>query len=79
VAAWPGEIFAVNGLDLKRRSPVRPLFNVELANGWFGYIPPPEQFKYGAYETWRMRTSPLETDAIPKMTDCLLGLLESLR
>jgi hypothetical protein len=79
VAAWPGEIFAASGLDLKRRSSLQQLFNVSLANGWYGYIPPPEQFKYGAYETWRMRTSPLETNAIPKMTDCLLGLLESLR
>ncbi len=79
VAAWPGEIFAASGLELKRRSPVKPLFNVGLANGWYGYIPPPEQFQYGAYETWRMRTSPLATNAIPKMTDCFLGLLESLR
>lgn len=79
VAAWPGEIFAASGLELKRRSSVKPLFNVGLANGWYGYIPPPEQFQYGAYETWRMRTSPLETNAIPKMTDCFLGLLESLR
>ena len=79
VAGWPGEIFAASGLELKRRSPVKPLFNVGLANGWYGYIPPPEQFQYGAYETWRMRTSPLETNAIPKMTDCFLGLLDSLR
>ena len=73
VAAWPGEIFAASGLDLKRRSPVKPLFNVGLANGWYGYIPPPEQFQYGAYETWRMRTSPLETNAIPKMTRLFSG------
>jgi neutral ceramidase len=79
IAAWPGEIFAASGLDLKRRSPIKPMFNVGLANGWYGYIPPPEQFKFGAYETWRMRTSPLETNAIPKMTDGLLELLESLR
>ncbi len=79
VAGWPGEIFAASGLDLKRRSSLQPLFNVGLANGWYGYIPPPEQFNYGAYETWRMRTSPLETNAIPKMTDTLLGLVESLR
>ena len=77
IAGWPGEIFAASGLDLKRRSPVKPLFNISLANGWYGYIPPPDQFAVGAYETWRMRTSPLETNAIPKMTDCLLGLLES--
>jgi len=79
IAAWPGEIFAASGLDLKRRSPVKPLFNVGLANGWYGYIPPPEQFRLGAYETWRMRTSPLATNAIPKMTDCFLGLLKTLQ
>jgi hypothetical protein len=75
VAAWPGEIFAASGLELKRRSPVQPLFNVGLANGWFGYIPPPEQFPYGAYETWRMRTSPLATNAIPRMIEAFLSLL----
>jgi hypothetical protein len=75
VAAWPGEIFAASGLDLKQRSPVNPLFNVGLANGWYGYIPPPEQFKWGAYETWRMRTSPLATNTIPKMLEGFLSLL----
>jgi hypothetical protein len=75
VAAWPGEIFAASGLELKRRSPVKPLFNVGLANGWYGYIPPPDQFQLGAYETWRMRTSPLETNAIPRMMEVFLRLL----
>ncbi len=77
VAAWPGEIFAASGLELKQRSSHKPLFNVGLANGWYGYIPPPEQYRYGAYETWRMRTSPLETNAIPRMIDCFLGILNS--
>ena len=79
IAQWPGEIFAVSGLDLKHRSPVKPLFNISLANGWYGYIPPPEQFTLGAYETWRGRTSPLETNAIPKMTRSFLNLLEELK
>lgn len=78
VAAWPGEIFAASGLELKRRSPDRPVCNIGLANGWFGYIPPPEQFRYGAYETWTMRTSPLETNAVVRMGDALLGLVRSL-
>jgi neutral ceramidase len=78
IAAWPGEIFAASGLDLKRSSPIKPLFNVGLANGWYGYIPPPEQFRVGAYETWRMRTSPLESNAIPKMTDGFLSLIRAL-
>lgn len=75
VAAWPGEIFASSGLELKRRSPARPLFNIGLANGWYGYIPPPEQHRLGAYETWRMRTSPLETNATVRMIDTFLRLL----
>jgi hypothetical protein len=75
IAAWPGEIFAVSGLELKRRSPVKPLFNIGLANGWYGYIPPPEQFPLGAYETWRMRTSFLETNAIPRMVETFLHIL----
>ena len=79
VAGWPGEIFAASGLDLKHRSPVKPLFNVGLANGWYGYIPPPEQFPVGAYETWRMRTSPLETNAIPKMLAVFLDLLPPMK
>ncbi|MCX6909364.1 MAG: neutral/alkaline non-lysosomal ceramidase N-terminal domain-containing protein, partial [Verrucomicrobia bacterium] len=44
IAAWPGEIFAASGLNLKKQTPLKPLFNVGLANGWYGYIPPPEQF-----------------------------------
>jgi hypothetical protein len=79
IAQWPGEIFAVSGLDLKRRSPVQPLFNVSLANGWYGYIPPPEQHALGAYETWRGRTSPLETNAIPKIMETFLALLAELK
>ena len=79
VAGWPGEIFASSGLELKARSPAKPLFNIGLANGWFGYIPPPEQHDLGAYETWRMRTSFLERDATVKMLDRFVKLIEELR
>lgn len=75
VAQWPGEIFAISGLNLKQRSPVKPLFNISMANGWYGYIPPPEQHAAGSYETWRGRTSPLATNAIPQITQAFLKLL----
>ena len=75
IAAWPGEIFASSGLELKRRSPAQPLFNIGMANGWFGYVPPPEQHALGAYETWRARTSPLETNATVKLIEAFLELL----
>jgi hypothetical protein len=76
VAQWPGEIFAITGLDLKQRSPVKPLFSIGLANGWYGYVPPSEQHALGSYETWRGRTSPLATDAIPQLTEAFLKLIE---
>lgn len=79
VAQWPGEIFAISGLDLKQRSPVKPLFNISLANGWYGYIPPPEQHAAGSYETWRGRTSPLATNAIPQITEAFLKVLSELK
>jgi len=77
IAQWPGEIFAVSGLDLKQRTP-GPLFNISMANGWYGYIPPPEQHALGGYETWRGRTSPLETNAIPKILEGFVRLIERL-
>lgn len=79
VAQWPGEIFAISGLDLKQRSPVKPLFNISMANGWYGYIPPPEAHAAGSYETWRGRTSPLATNAIPQITEAFLRLLEKTK
>ena len=75
VAGWPGEIFASSGLELKKRSPIKPLFSIGLANGWYGYIPPPEQHALGAYETWLARTSFLEVAATTKMMDRFLELL----
>lgn len=75
IAAWPGEIFASTGLELKKSSPAKPLFNVSLANGWYGYIPPPEQHALGAYETWLARTSFLETQATVKMIEVFLKML----
>lgn len=79
VAQWPGEIFAVSGLALKAEAAAGRLFNIGLANGWFGYIPPPEEHERGAYETWRGRTSPLETGAIPAMHRRFLELAGQVR
>ncbi len=78
IAQWPGEIFAETGLELKQARPPGTLFNISLANGWFGYIPPPRQHALGAYETWPLRTSPLETNAIPRLTEAFHQLLHRL-
>src|SRR6185503_9452076 len=78
IAAWPNEVFALTGLRLKRQSPFAATFNIELANGAEGYIPPPEQHKLGGYTTWPARTAGLETNAEPRIVEAALGLLEEV-
>ena len=78
VAGWPNEVFAMSGLAMKHDSPVKPLFVMSLANGWFGYLPPPEQHALGGYETWRARSSYLEAGAEPKIRQALLEVLGEL-
>jgi neutral ceramidase len=75
IVAWPHEVFGGTGLAIKRASPLRPTINIELANGYYGYLPPPDQFPLGGYTTWRARSSCLETEAEPKIAGALLGLL----
>ncbi|HWN94596.1 MAG TPA: LamG-like jellyroll fold domain-containing protein [Methylomirabilota bacterium] len=78
IAAIPNEVFAITGLKIKMRSPLQPTFNIELANGAEGYIPPPEQHKLGGYTTWPARTAGLETNAEPKIVEAVLHLLEEV-
>jgi hypothetical protein len=78
IAAIPNEVYAISGLKIKRQSPLQPTFNIELANGAEGYIPPPEQHRLGGYTTWAARTAALETGAEPKIVDAVLQLLESV-
>jgi hypothetical protein len=75
IAAAPCEVFAQTGLDLKAASAAKSTFTIELANGYAGYLPPPEQHEYGGYETWPARSSFLEVDAEPKIRDALLDLI----
>ncbi len=78
IAIWPCEVFALSGLKIKAQSPLQPTMNIELANGEEGYIPPPELYPLGGYNTWACRTASLETNAEPKIVEALLGLLEKV-
>ena len=78
IAAIPNEVFALTGLKVKRQSPFAATFNVELANGAEGYIPPPEQHKLGGYTTWPARTAGLEPNAEPRIVEAALSLLEEV-
>ena len=78
IAAVPCEVFAETGLAIKQKSPFKQTFTIELANGCHGYLPTPEQHKLGGYETWRARSSYLETEAAPKIFDTLMALFARL-
>jgi hypothetical protein len=78
IAAIPNEVFAITGLKIKAQSPLQPTFNIELANGAEGYIPPPEQHKLGGYTTWPARPAGLEPQAEPRSSRrCSLCLNKS--
>jgi len=78
MTALPNEVYGLTGLKLKRQSPLAATFNLELANGATGYIPPPEQHWLGGYTTWPARTAGLDEQAEPKIVETLLTLLESV-
>lgn len=76
ISTLPNEVYALTGLKLKGRSPFAAHFNIELANGAEGYIPPPEQHVLGGYTTWPARTAGLEVEAETKIVDTLVGAME---
>lgn len=78
IGAMPNEVFALTGLKIKARSPFSRTFNIELANGAEGYIPPPEQHRLGGYTTWAARSAGLETGAEPRIANEVLVLMEKL-
>lgn len=75
IVAIPCETFVEIGLELKKKSPLKHTFTIELANGYNGYLPTPKQHQWGGYETWRARSSYFEVDASTKITETLMGLL----
>jgi hypothetical protein len=78
IASIPCEVFGSTGLAIKKDSPLETTFTIELANGYHGYIPPPEQHKLGGYTTWRARSSCLEEQAEPKIRAVVLELLRDV-
>jgi hypothetical protein len=78
IVSSPCETFTEIGLEIKKKSPLKPTMLIELANGYNGYLPTPAQHKLGGYETWRARSSYVEVDASVKITTTLLDLLNQV-
>ena len=77
LGTMPCEVFAEIGLDFKRRSPLPRSFMVELAHGYFGYLPTPRQHQLGGYETW-LGTNRLEVNASDKLLDQLIEMAKEI-
>jgi hypothetical protein len=78
IAAIPFEVFTEIGLEIRDRSPLRPTFTIELANGGYGYLPTPEQHKLGGYETW-LGTNRVEKEASRKIVAQILELFSRVK
>jgi len=78
VCAIPFETLVEIGLELKERSPFGNTIVVSIANGYNGYLPPPNQHELGGYETW-LGTSRVQKDASVLIIDQLLKMLAELR
>jgi neutral ceramidase len=78
VGGVPCEVFVEMGLEYKKKNPFTPSFIMEIANGYYGYLPTPEHHKLGGYETW-LGTNRLEVEASNKILAALLEMAVSLK
>ncbi len=78
IVSMPFEVLVEIGLEIKAKSPFPHTFLIELANGSYGYLPPPQQHELGGYETW-IGASRFEKDSSVILTRNLLELLEELK
>lgn len=78
IVSLPFEVLVEIGLEIKEKSPFEHTFTISLANGGYGYLPPPHQHELGGYETW-IGTCRFEKDSSVILTKHLLEMLEELR
>ena len=76
IGTMPCEVFCEIGLEFREKCPSKHAFLVELAHGYFGYLPTPRHMQLGGYETW-IGTNRLEPTASEKLLAELLKLAES--
>lgn len=78
ITGIPCETFVETGLELKAKNPFKPSWTHSIANGYFGYLPTPEQHELGGYETW-LGTNRVEKQGSVKITAKLLEMLAEMK
>jgi len=77
IVSMPFEVLVEIGLELKEKSPAPRTLVISLANGSYGYLPPPNQVELGGYETW-LGTSRFEKHSSDVLVKELLEMLAEL-
>jgi neutral ceramidase len=77
IVSMPFEVLVEIGLEIKEKSPAPQTFIIELANGGYGYLPPPNQHELGGYETW-IGTCRFEKHSSDSLVKELLEMLGEL-
>ncbi len=77
VVGVPVELFTEFGLEIKRiaRERFRHALVIELANGYFGYVPTRKAFEGGGYETRLARSSPVKPESGDLLVEAAARLL----
>ena len=78
IGTMPCEVFCEIGLEFKDRCPIQSAFMVELAHGYFGYLPTPRHMQLGGYETW-IGTNRLEPEASVELLDSLIEMAAEIK
>ncbi len=78
IVSIPFEVLVEIGLEIKKKSPFERTFLIGLANGSYGYLPPPNQHKLGGYETW-LGTSRFQPQSSEMLIYHLLQMLKELK
>jgi hypothetical protein len=78
IGSSPCETFAETGVEFRKRSPFAKSFMVELAHGYYGYMPTPRHFELGGYETWP-GTNNTESQASVKLMNALMEMAAEVK
>lgn len=78
IVSMPFEVLVEIGLEIKKRSRFERTLLISMANGGYGYLPPPNQHKLGGYETW-LGTSRFQPQSSEILIKNLLEMLGELK
>jgi len=74
----PAELFSEFALQIREAANARITLISQLTDGYCGYVPTPEAFERGGYETWPCSTSKLATDAGIHIVEATKELMASV-